>query len=70
MASVVNNKKPWLKKQNLQRNMDENSEIKTPLNNFIAGKFPANNKLILVFNVIYPETIPQAVIEQLKLLDF
>ena len=40
------------------------------LNNFIAGKFPANNKLILVFNVIYPETIPQAVIEQLKLLDF
>lgn len=40
------------------------------LNNFIAGNFPAKNKLILVFNVIYPETIPPAVIEQLKLLDF
>ena len=32
--------------------------------------YQLKNKLILVFNVIYPETIPPAVIEQLKLLDF
>jgi len=37
----------------------------------IAGTIvPAKNKLILVFEVIYPDTIPPAVIEQLKTLDF
>ena len=32
--------------------------------------YQLKNKLILVFEVVYPESIPQAVIEQLKLLDF